>query len=380
VLFGPPVLVRNDPFVNFAWGYNAPAAGLPAEGFSARWTRPLQFASGLYRFHVVADDGIRLYVDGDLLIDEWRDGSARELVATRTLSRGVHTLRIEYYEKGGVAIAQVWWEKLNTYPDWKGEYWPNRDLGGAPALVRNDARVDFDWNAFAPAYGLPADGFSARWTRKAHFEAADYRFHALVDDGVRLWVDGKLIINAWYDHSVHEVIADYAMTRGTHDVRVEYYERGGDARIHVWWERIYIPSYPDWKGEYWPNRDLSGAPVLVRNDRQIDFDWELRSPAWGLPVNNFSARWSREVAFEPGVYRFFAWADDAIRVYVDGKPILNEWHGSQDDVYVADMPLSGTYRLVIEYGEHTGDARVRFWWKRLGDLPILRSGRRLVLP
>jgi hypothetical protein len=369
-LAGAPALVRNDTAVDFDWGRGAPSTGLPADGFSARWTRSLWFEEGLYRFHAVVDDGIRLWVDDALMIDEWRDGGRREVTADHRLSAANHRLRVEYYERGGDALVHIWWERLASYPDWKGQYWSNRRLDGSPAVVRNDGKIDFNWRRGAPAAGLPADNFSARWTRKAEFDAATYRFHVAVDDGARLWVDDRLILDTWHDGGVREVTADHALARGTHHLRVEYYERRGEARIRVWWKKVSSPSYPDWKGEYWSNRRMKGSPALVRNDKAIDFNWGKGEAAVGLPADDFSARWSRQVTFEPGVYRFQAWADDGIRLYVDGELVVDEWHdNSGDEVYVADLKLSGQQQLVVEYYERGGKARAKVWWNRVGDLP-----------
>ncbi|MCB0211210.1 MAG: SH3 domain-containing protein, partial [Anaerolineae bacterium] len=70
--------------------------------------------------------------------------------------------------------------------EWRGEYYNNRNLSGNPALVRNDVAVSFDWGLNAPASELPADNFSARWTRQLDYSAGAYRFYARADDGVRL--------------------------------------------------------------------------------------------------------------------------------------------------------------------------------------------------
>ena len=370
-LDGSPALVRNDWAINFDWQKNSPAGTLSPDNFSARWTRQVDFEAATYRFHVLVDDGVRLWVDDRLLVDAWYDHSVHELTADYALVKSVHSLKIEYYEHTGDAQISVWWEKITSpsYPDWKGEYWPNRSLAGDPALVRNDWAIDFDWQGNAPAFGLPVDNFSTRWTRQASFEAATYRFHAVVDDGVRLWVDGQQLIDAWYDHSLHEVTADHTMVRGTHKIRVEYYEHSGNARVKVWWEKVASPSYPDWKGEYWPNRDLNGDPALVRNDRGLDFNWKSSAVAPGLPADNFSIRWNRWVTFQSGLYRFHAWVDDGVRFYVDGKLVLNEWHDSGNGMYEVDLSLSGAHQLVVEYYEHAGEARIRFWWERMGNLP-----------
>lgn len=369
-LAGPPAFVRNDAEIRFNWGQGAPERNFPADNFSVRWTRTLAFEAGLYRFHAVVDDGVRIYVDTTLVLDAWQDGPRREITSDYKISAGSHTLRVEYYERIGDAVIQVWWEKLTAYPDWKGEYWPNRTLSGNPVLVRNDENISFNWGAGSPASGIPANGFSARWTRTYPFEGATYRFHIIVDDGARMWVDDQLLIDSWHDGSAREITVDYALVQGTHSLRVEYYENIGDARIQVWWEKIASPSYPDWKGEYWSNPNLSGPPALVRNDRALNFDWGTGSPAWGLPADNFSARWTRQFTFEPARYRLFAQADDGVRIYVDDTRVVDEWHPSDGStVYTVDLLLSGARRLTVEYYEATGRALLKVWWQRIGDWP-----------
>jgi hypothetical protein len=250
--------------------------------------------------------------------------------------------------------------------DWRGEYYGNRDLAGLPVLVRNDVAVSFEWGGGAPAAGLPADDFSARWTRDVGFEAATFRFHVFVDGGVRLWIDDDLIVNDWYDSAFREATAEYATVKGQHNVQLEYYEGSGQAQIRLWWERVTSPSYPDWKAEYWPNSNLDGAPALVRNEQEISFYWGAYAPARGLPADNFAARWSRQAAFESGAYRFYAWSDDGVRLFVDGNLFLNEWHDSGGDtIYTIDMNLSGAHKLEVEYYEHTGQAQIKFWWREV---------------
>jgi hypothetical protein len=371
-LVGTPVLVRNDQTIDFNWGRNSPAEGIPADNFSARWTRVLPFDGATYRFHAIVDDGVRLYIDNALVIDEWRDGARREVTGDRSLAAGNHSMRVEYYDRAAEARIHVWWEKVSLYPDWRGEYWDNRHLEGTPLLVRNDPALTFDWGRRSPAPELPADNFSARWTRTKEFDAAIYRFRVVADEGARLWVDDHLVIDAWKNNSGREVTGDYVITRGKHTVRVEYYERTGDARIQVLWDRVN--TYPDWQGSYWDNRRLEGAPFLVRNDVAIDFDWRNKSPIAGMPSDNFSVRWSRQVNLTPGRYRFHAWVDDGIRLYIDGERVLDEWHDrSGDGVYSVERLLSGQHRLVVEYYERQGEALVKLWWERIGDWPTPTS-------
>jgi hypothetical protein len=298
------------------------------------------------------------------------------LTADVVLQSGEHPIQLEYYDHRFVAQVRLWWERLGpvTFPDWKGQYWSNPELAQDPVLVRNDPRLDFDWGEGSPGAGVPVDGFSARWTRTIDVAPGTYRFHVFVDDGVRLWVDNQLLIDAWYDHTLHELTADVVLDGREHSIQLDYYERRFKAQISLWWERIGPMHYPDWKGEYWSNPDLAGEPLVVRNDASpngtlgVDFMWDQYAPAPVLPEDRFSARWTREWSFVPGEYRFYGFADDGLRFYLDGELIFDEWHEASDDLYTIDLPLSGTRALRVEYYEQTGDAQIRLWWRRRSNL------------
>jgi hypothetical protein len=368
-LIGGPALTRHDPAIDFNWGTGSPAGGIPADGFSVRWTRTATFTGGLYLFRAMVDDGIRVYVDGTLVIDEWRDGGRREVTAERRMTAGSHTLRVEYYERGGVAVARFGWEDMTASTlGWKGEYWANLTLAGNPALVRTDRDVAFDWGQRGPGGTLPSDNFSARWTRRAYFDGGTYRFNVLADDGMRLWVDNRLILDAWTDHDSERLTTNYALTKGTHTLKVEYYERIGAARIWVWWEKATVSVYPEWKGEYWNNRTLSGDPVLVRNDRDINFDWDKGSPSPSLPIDSFSARWTRVVPLESSLYRFHILADDGIRLWIDDQLRYDAWRDQEARDMTLDLNMSKrTHEIKVEYYEHGGGARVHVWWERISS-------------
>ncbi|MCI0577035.1 MAG: PA14 domain-containing protein, partial [Chloroflexi bacterium] len=163
-LSGSPTLTRLDNNVDFNWSTAAPASGLPADNFSVRWTRTLAFGAGTYRFNVRSDDGVRIWLDNQLVIDEWHDAGNVTYSVDRTLITGDHSLRIDYYEGSGTAQIQFWWDNATQYPQWRAEYYSNPNLDGAPTLIRNDVEVNFDWGKNPPATNIPVDRFSIRWT------------------------------------------------------------------------------------------------------------------------------------------------------------------------------------------------------------------------
>lgn len=255
-----------------------------------------------------------------------------------------------------------------TTGTWRGEYFARRDLKGTAGFVRNDPVIAFNWGSQSPGSPLGADDFSVRWTGKGQFDQGSYRFRVQVDDGARLWVDDQLIIDSWRDGSYRELTADVPLARGNHDIRLEFYERAGAARIQLSWTKVSSPSFSDWKGEYWANRKLSGAPVLIRNDNAVDFNWGRGAPAVGVPRDEFSARWTRKVEFSQGTYRFTASSDDGLRVYVSDQLIIDEWHDdSASQTYTAEVVLSGSRTVKIEYYERSGGAQVHVAWAKVGQ-------------
>lgn len=244
-LSGNPTYTRCEGWpINQQWGSGGPGNGIGNDNFSARWTGQANIAAGNYTFTAVADDGIRVWLDGAVIIDGWRDQPPTEYKTTRYVSGGTHSIKVEYYEAGGGATAQFRWDAAYSCPtisQWKGEYWNNQSLSGTPVLCRNDANVDFDWSYGSPHSSVPADHFSARWTRTLSFNSGRYRFHLKGDDGIRLWVDGNRIIDRWIDQGFTEYTAEVNLSAGNHALQVEYYENGGAAAVKLWWEPVGEP-------------------------------------------------------------------------------------------------------------------------------------------
>jgi hypothetical protein len=375
-LTGIPDLVRYDSTIDFNWKNNSPASVLDADNFSVRWTTKAEFEAATYRFSVLVDDGARLYVDDRLVLDSWNEGTLREVTTEVALVKGSHTLRLEYFEHRNDARIRLTWEKVSSpsFPGWTAKYWNNRSLNGSPVLVRNDDDIDFNWRESSPAEGIPVDNFSARWTREVKFNAGIYHFLVRMDDGARLWIDGQLVVDEWKDGDNRVVELDLVMSQGKHDLKLEYYEHTGEARVRLRWTKIEEPIYSAWKGEYWFTHNLNSVWALVRNDQEINFNWGTKSPAIGIPSDGFSARWGRSVEFEPGEYLFYARSDDGIRVYLDGILIIDEWHLSGGtEIYTADKTLDGPHLLEVDYYEHTGRALIEFWWERIAPTPTSTS-------
>lgn len=118
------------------------------------------------------------------------------------------------------------------WPGLKGQYWDNPNLNGKPALERRDLKVEFDWGQGNPSTGLPNDGFSVRWTGRIGPlpTGSAFRLTSTSDDGVRIWLDGKVVIDAWKPLDSVTNVSSIRLEAGrTYDIKIEYFEQSGNA-------------------------------------------------------------------------------------------------------------------------------------------------------
>jgi len=108
-------LSRTDATVNFDWGSGSPDPAIGVDTFSVQWTGQVQpMYSETYTFYTTSDDGIRLWVDDQLIIDNWTDHGPTENSGTIALSAGVkYDVAMDFYENGGGAVAELEWSSAS---------------------------------------------------------------------------------------------------------------------------------------------------------------------------------------------------------------------------------------------------------------------------
>ena len=117
------------------------------------------------------------------------------------------------------------------------------------------------------------------------------------------------------------------------------------------------------KGEYFNNEQLTGDPALVRTDKTVAFKWGDDSYISGGPVDHFSIRWTGY--FIPKTtddYKFYTSADDGVRLYIDGEPVIDDWkrHAETLDSFGKRLEAGKPYQIKLEYFEATGGATASF--------------------
>ena len=383
-LAGAPLLERCDDAIDFDWVATAPGPGVGANQYSARWTRTAAFEAGDHVFTATADDGIRILLDGTVVLNGWADQSSTSYSATVPVTAGDHTVVVEYYEAWGDAEARASYEPVPESPGgcepsvWTAQFFTGQALAGQPVLERCDAAVDFNWGAARPDPALPMNNFSARWTQAVTFVAGSHTFTATADDGVRILLDGTVVVNGWNDQSGVAYAETIPVAAGSHTVVVEYYEAYGDAMVTAGFQPAAggdptACGPEEWSTTFFTGRALTGAPVVQRCDAVVGFDWGALAPDPALPVNNFSARWTRTETFAGGVYDVTATADDGVRVRLDGEIVLDGWADHGATTFTEAVPVeAGEHTIAVEYYEAYGDAVVSASYE-LGEAPDPRA-------
>jgi Protein of unknown function (DUF4038)/Putative collagen-binding domain of a collagenase/PA14 domain len=121
-------------------------------------------------------------------------------------------------------------------------YWDNFDFSG-PSVHRIDSSVNFNWRKGSPDSKIVADTFSARWTGYVQAAKSEtFTFYTSSDDGVRLLIDGKRVIDKWKPQNQTEYRATFALTAAKkHAVSLEYFERAGAAVMELAWSSASTP-------------------------------------------------------------------------------------------------------------------------------------------
>jgi GH43 family beta-xylosidase len=229
------------------WGTASPGSGIDADTFSVRWTGQVQPRyTEHYTFTALSDEAVRVWVDGQLVVDDWLPHTVRYSAGSIDLvANQLYDIRVDYREETGSARMELNWfstsqpfqiipsDRLYTSP--AGLLGSYSDASGG-SLRQIDAAVDFNWGQGAPA-GLTTDHFQATWTGRLQANYSElYNFATTSDDGVRLSIDDELVIDHWTDHSAMVDTGSKALEAGKwYDIKLEYYDNTGPAQVSLKW-------------------------------------------------------------------------------------------------------------------------------------------------
>ena len=371
-LSGTPVTTRCEDAVDNDYGNGHPdGVAVGDDNFSARWTQVKAFSAGDVTFRVNSDDGSRVYVDGDLVIDNFTDHAAAAKSATVPLTADTHTVVVEYYERTGGAVIQF--SETNAAgattcsgTQYRAEYYGTNDLTGPVRATRCDDAIANDYGSGGPDVpGVGPDNFSVRWTQ-VHAFAADgrYTFSSTADDGMVVTLDGTTVLDNGGSHGSQTRTAGVDITAGAHTIVVEYREFGGQAEAAFSYSPAMASacSASQYTAQYFANTTFSGTPVATRCEDAIDNDYGNGGPdVAGIGADNFSVRWTQTRNFTAGDYTFTSTSDDGMVVGLDGTQILDNGglHGAQTRTVTRTL-TAASHTVVVSYFEQTGGAVAKF--------------------
>ena len=288
----------------------------------------------------------------------------------------MHQIKTDYFEAGGDAAI---FSDIVPFNHWLTYYYPNESLSGYPIAAKviesADGNLLEDNKLGSPIENIPVDNFSARYVTARHIPSGDYIIRGRADDGIRIYVDGKLVVDRWTDSGYREDAAKVTIDSTESDIHwieVEYYESGGASKVEV-----ILQPYMDaldtsnFMVEYYKNTSLTGDAVVIGGkdslqptSQELNYYWGTKSPHGKIPNDYFSARYTKnfEVTEDnQGEFFLHLWADDGVRVYVDNQLILDDWNPNNGKLRMTNLNLAaGIHTVKIEYLELSGNASIKY--------------------
>ena len=426
----PLVSSRIDSAIDFHWNGSQVDPLVPAQNFSVEWAgKILAPESGKFTFTTKSDDGIRVWVDGKNIINAWNDHAPKLDSGTIDLVAGQkYDIKVDYYQRAGGSVAQLFWSAADiarqivpqsylyvpeappaaasvltpaivpTGNGLQGQYF--NGIGTTPAtlaLTRTDSTLDFNWKGQQVDPLIRANNFTSEWTGQVLAPTSGpFTFTTKSDDGIRVWVNGKKIIDAWNDHAPRLDSGTINLVAGQkYDIKVDYYQRSGGSIAQLFWSApgidrqiipqgyLYAPPQPvsepatavvptgtGLQGQYFNGIEIDPAKLaLTRTDSSLDFSWNGAKADPLVNANNFSAEWTGQIlAPKSGKFIFTTNSDDGIRVWIDGKKIIDAWndHAPELDSGTIDLVAGQKYDIKVDYYQRSGGSIVQLFWSAPG--------------
>ena len=292
----------------------------------------------------------------------------------------------------------------------EGHYFPyrfNAPLGFAfdpttsnAQVVRTDATVNFDWGSASPApeVGFPSNNFMVRWVGQVRPRYSElYTFRTFTDDGIRLWVNGELLIDNW--SNAGEESGTIELVAGKrYDIHMAYYEGGSNARARLLWEsnsqaeehipqsRLFPPprlgAGTGMLGEYFGSPQINEDDLrLVRIDPSMDVSYS-GSPANVIPNGPHAVRWrgSIEPIFDE-TYTLTVRSNGGARIYIGDVLAADAWDDNGDSLVdvstTVELRTGELQDITIEYRQQDASATLQFLWESASQVQQLIPTRQM---
>ena len=245
-LLDPPAFTQTVPAIAFNWGLGGPGNGVGVDNFSVRWATDVALAPGTYRFYAQADDNVRVTFNfNQTVIDTFNTSNVGQLVSgdVNVVANGTYHIQVDYREVTDQAFVYVSFANLATNPNppsfpvqppagtgqWIAYYYPNTNLSGDPAAILTVSTPNFNTGGAAPLPSMPATNWSARFTSVQPLTPGTYQASFAVDDGVRYFVNGALLLDQFGGATGQTQFANFTAPTGQTSMQIDYVQFGGNA-------------------------------------------------------------------------------------------------------------------------------------------------------
>jgi YVTN family beta-propeller protein len=356
------VLTRVDQTVNFSWPFDGPTAAMPRDLFSIRWTgKVIPLHTQAYTFFTTTDDGVRLWVNNQLLVDQWVDQGSTTHQGIIALTAGVPVeIRMEYFDNSWGAVAKLEWQSSSQVR----QVIPKEQLSAGsgrpvPALSTSNPSVT---GAFSVAvnFGESVSGLTAN----------DF----LVANGTPASLNGS---GAAYTLTVNPAANGEVTVNLPANVCLDITNEGNVAAntLSVTYTPLPGALLSGLTGEYYSGKHFESL-VLTRIDETVNFNWLIDSPAQSVPANSFSVRWTGKVTPQYSqTYTFITSTDDGVRLWVNNQLLVDQWQDQGTTSYQGTIALTAGVPV---------DIRMEYYDSEWGAVAILEwqsaSQTRQVIP
>jgi hypothetical protein len=351
-------LTRIDPTVDFTWGYASPGAGVQADGFSARWSGQIVApVSGNYVFSTVSNDGVRLWVNGQRIIDNWTvHGTTTDHSAALPLVAGTkYSVTMEFFENSGWGKAQLFWAypgqaqvivpQSQLYPDAAPPNQPPAVNAGPDQTITLPATASLLGNASDDGQPGP---LTTTWAKLSGPGAVSFGNPSALATTASFSTPGAYVLRLSASDGALTSIDEVALS-----VNPEPATSGSGLT-----------------GRYYNGKSFNSL-VFTRIDPTVDFTWGYESPGSGVQADGFSVRWSGQIlAPVTGSYTFSTVSNDGVRLWVNGKRVISNWtvHGTTTDYSAPISLIAGTrYAVTMEFFDNAGWGKAQLFWAYPGQ-------------
>jgi alpha-D-xyloside xylohydrolase len=227
---------------------------------------------------------------------------------------------------------------MNGHPGLTGEYYEGMNFNRL-FTTRSDQTIDIDWGEHAPIQGMAADTFSIRWKGKLIApETGEYIFNTLADDGTRLFINNKLIVDNWQDQAPLIASGKIVLEAGkTYNVMLEYYENRIGAVAQLRWvlpseqkvstiklpgktRKVYLPGTTRWI-DFWTGKTFTGGESII-TPAPIDIMPLFVKAGAIIPMGPY-LQYATEKPADPVELRIYPGADGTFELYEDENDNYN---------------------------------------------------------